>query len=148
MAELSEVHITALREQYAETDLKGLAQAFRSLEARYEEAKAISAGIYAEFEFLRKNILPTRMDEMGIQTVLIKDVGRIQILPKLSATQIDKIALQEWLTKEGHGSLVAETVNSSSLAAFIKAQIADGEPIPDDSIIKISTYEVASVVKA
>lgn len=148
MAELSAVHINALREAYRECDIKGLAQAFKVLQDRYNEAKAVSAGVYAEFEFLRKNILPARMDEMGITTVNIKDVGRIQISHQLSAKQVDKFALQEWLQANGHGDLIAETVNASSLASFIKAQIADGEPIPDDDIIQISTYEVASVVKA
>lgn len=147
MAELSAVHIKSLKEAYADTDLKGLAVAFKVLQTRYDEAKAISAGIYAEFEFLRKQILPARMEDMGLTTANIKDVGRIQIGQQLSAKQIDKVALQKWLVEQGHGSLVAETVNSSSLSAFIKAQIADGEPIPDDDIIQISTYEVASVVK-
>ncbi len=147
MAELSATHIKNLREEYANNDLKELAEAFKVLQKHYDETKAVSAEVYAQFEFLRKVILPERMDEMGLITANIKDVGRIQIGQQLSAKQLDKHALQDWLVAQGHGSLVAATVNSSSLSAFIKAQIADGEPIPDDDIIQISTYEVASVVK-
>jgi len=148
MAEIPLPRYNMLIEDFANADIKGLAEQFKILQARYNDAKAASALIYAEFELLRKQILPTRMDEMGISTVNIKGVGRIQISNQLSAKQIDKFALQEWLKDNGHGDIVAETVNASTLGAFIKAQIGEGEPIPDDSMVQISTYEVASVVKA
>jgi hypothetical protein len=127
--------------------LKDLAIEFKRLQDKYNEEKAISAVTYAEFEILRKQILPQIMDDMGLSTAKVEGVGRIQVGQQVSAKQIDKQGLIDWLEANGHSAIVAETVNSSTLSSFIKAQIADGEPIPDQSIVEFTTYEVASVVK-
>jgi len=148
MAVIAEERFTELMKEWDEVDLRQLAIDFKRLQESYNAAKDVSALIYAEFELLRKRVIPNRMEEMGLETAKYAGIGRIQIGQQLSAKQLNKAALQEWLVAQGHGSLVASTVNSSSLSAFIKAQIADGEPIPDDDIIEISTFEVASVVKA
>ena len=128
--------------------LKEMAEQFKLLQTEYEDAKEVAAKIYHEFDFLRKQIIPQIMDDMGLATANIKGVGRIQIGSQLSAKQLDKAGLMEWLRAEGHPDIVAETVNSSTLASFIKHQLAEGEPIPNETIVEISAYEVASVVKA
>lgn len=148
MAKLTDERIKFLRETYEEFDLKDLAVEFQKLQNRYNEAKDVSAGIYAEFEFLRKSIIPVRMEDMGLETAKISGVGRLQIGNQVSAKQLDKAALFKWLEANGHDSIIAESVNSSTLGSFIKEQIAQGEPIPDQDIVDFNVYEVASVVKA
>ncbi len=128
--------------------IKKLAIEFKRLQDKYNKAKEKSALIYAEFEIVRKQVLPRVMDDMGFETVKIEGVGRVQIGTQVSAKQVDKEALVKWLEANGHGAMVAETVNASTLGSFIKTQIANGDPIPDSDIVDFSTYEVASVVKA
>jgi hypothetical protein len=136
------------REIYGAMSLKQQAIEFKLLQQQYADAKETAANIYHIFDFLRKQIIPATMDEQGFTTVKIEGVGRIQIGFQTSAKQLDKEALFQWLRDNGHPEIVAETVNSSTLASFLKAQLADGESIPDENIVDFSTYEVASVVKA
>ena len=138
----------ALVAKWSAMGLKDLALEFQRVKQQYEDEKAISARTYAEFEVLRKQILPKAMDDMGLETAKVEGVGRIQIGVQVSAKQVDKMALMTWLEANGHSSLIAESVNSSTLSSFMKVQIAQGEPFPDDSIVDFTTFEVASVVKA
>lgn len=147
MAELSQDRYTELSDIWTNMGLKDLALEFKRLQEKYAEEKAISAVTYAEFELLRKRVLPGVMEDMGMTTANIKDVGRIQIGQQVSAKQLDKQGLIDWLEANGHEGMVAETVNSSTLSSFIKEQIGLGEPIPDDDVVQFTTYEVASVVK-
>jgi len=134
--------------KFGNMDMKELAVEFKELQEAHSMAKKAAAVIYAEFELIRKQIIPKRMDELGYETLKIKDVGRLQIGYQVSAKQLDKMALIEWLEAHNHPDIAAMTVNASTLGSFMKNQIADGEPIPDDSIVEFTTYEVASVVKA
>ncbi len=148
MADVEERRYEELMETWDNSDIRELAVAFKDLQDRYNEAKSVSAHIYAEFELLRKNVIPKRMEDMGIDTVKVTGVGRLQVGQQVSAKQLDKQGLISWLNAHGHEAIVAETVNASTLGSFMKAQIANGDPIPDDDVVSFTVYEVASVVKA
>ncbi len=148
MAKLTDERLSILRDTYNKFDLRDLAVEFQKIQGLYDEAKAASALIYAEFEFLRKSIIPARMEDMGLETAKFSGVGRLQLGHQVSAKQLDKAALFKWLQDFGHDALIAESVNSSTLSSFIKEQIANGEPIPSPDIVDFTAYEVASVVKA
>ena len=104
----------ALVAKWSAMGLKDLALEFQRVKQQYEDEKAISARTYAEFEVLRKQILPKAMDDMGLETAKVEGVGRIQIGVQVSAKQVDKMALMTWLEANGHSSLIAESVNSST----------------------------------
>lgn len=148
MAQLEKEKFDHLMAFWSGLDFKDLALEFKRLQDEYNAAKEVSALVYAEFEVLRKNVIPRKMEDAGIETIKITGVGRLQIGTQVSAKQLDKGALFEWLEENGHSALVAESVNASTLGSFIKTQIANGDPIPDPEIVDFSTYEVASVVKA
>ena len=148
MATLNEQVYNDLMEHWKQCDLRELAMEFQRLQAEYAIAKDTAALIYAEFELLRKNVLPQVMEDMGLDTAKVSGVGRIQIGQQASAKQLDKPGLLQWLADNGHDAIIAETVNASTLASFMKAQIAIGDPIPDEEIVKFTVYDVASVVKA
>lgn len=148
MANLTDERAAQLLGMWGAMGLKDLAIEFKRLKEKYDDEKAISAHTYAEFELLRKKVLPETMDEQGFTTVKIEGVGRIQIGFQVSAKQLDKMALFEWMRDNGHEALIAEVINASTLGSFMKTQIAQGEPIPDSEIVDFTSYEVASVVKA
>lgn len=127
--------------------LKDLALEFKRLQDKYADEKAISAYTYAEFELLRKSVLPKVMDDMGLTTANVEGVGRIQVGQQVSAKQLDKAALATWLEEQGHEGMITETINSSTLSSFIRQQIANGDPIPEPDVVEFTTFEVASVVK-
>ena len=148
MATLKEDRRELLLQRWSHMGLKDLAIEFQKIQSMHAEEKAKAADTYAVFELLRKTHLPRLMEDMGITTAKIEGVGRIQVGQQVSAKQIDKQGLIEWLHQHNHDGLVAETINSSTLSSWMKQQIANGDPIPDPDIVDFTTYEVASVVKA
>ena len=133
--------------QYADMDLKELAQAFVNWKEEHQKRKEWAAKAYHEWNYIRFKI-PELMEEMGMSTAKFNGIGRVQLSHQASCKQKDFNALTEWMKKHGHEDLIKETINSSSLNAFIKAQIAAGEEIPSDDIIEFKPYTVGSVVKA
>ena len=93
-------------------------------------------------------MIPSLMEDMGLSTAKIDGVGRVQVSNQLSVKQKDLTALCEWMNRHDHGDMIKDTINSSSLSAFIKAQIAAGEEIPDEKILELNAYSVGTVVKA
>lgn len=80
----------------------------------------------------------------------IDGVGRVTVSYKWSASIIpdDKTVGHNWLKDNGHGSLVTETVNSSTLSAFAKdLTMNQGVDLPSD-IFKVGTNPYTSITKA
>ena len=148
MAQLDEKEKKQLMDFWSKMTIQELAEEFVKRRNIYDTIKAQSAREYHKFDLLRTAVIPKKMEDLGLDTAVVKGVGRVQIGHNMSAKQIDKVRLMEWMEANGHGDMVSGTINSSSLAAFIRTQIAQGGEIPDDTMIDISTYEVATVVKA
>ena len=54
--------------------------------------------------------------------------------------------MYEALKNEGYGSLITETVNANSLAAFVKEQMADNDDqIPDWLEGKVNVFDKVTV---
>jgi hypothetical protein len=55
--------------------------------------------------------------------------------------------LRDWLREHDAAEIISETVNSSTLAAYVRAQMKAGDPYPNE-ICEVSAYDVASLRKA
>lgn len=126
-----------------------LAAHLSSLKVLKDAVKALHTTIQGEYDHLSINVLPERMEDDEIETLKVKNVGRLQSRPDIycSVPSANREAVQEWLISQGFGSMVEPTVNSSTLKAFIKDCIAGGKPYPAD-LIKVTPYVRANVVKA
>jgi hypothetical protein len=99
-------------------------------------------------ERLSREDIPNTLREHGIKTITIEGVGRVTVSHRFGCSMLDKDAGLEWLRENGHGGLIIETVNSSSLAAFAKSLLQEqGEDLPSE-IFKVSTNPYTSVTKA
>lgn len=77
----------------------------------------------------------------------IEGVGRVSVAYRFSASIIDKEKGLEWLRGNGHGGLIQETVNSSTLSAFAKDMLENqGIELPPD-IFKVGTSPYTSITK-
>lgn len=77
----------------------------------------------------------------------IEGVGRVSIANRYSASIIDKVGGYEWLRSSGNGSLITETVNSSTLAAFAKNYSEDeGKDLPAE-LFKVGVMQYTSITK-
>jgi hypothetical protein len=91
--------------------------------------------------------IPEIMREHDIRTMTIEDVGRVTVSYKYSCSMLDKPVAMDWLRSNGHGGLIIETVNSSTLAAFAKSMLLDdGIELPNE-IFKTGTYPYTSITK-
>lgn len=126
-----------------------LASHLRDLKSLKDEVKALHTAIGDEYDFLSTNVLPERMEDEGIETLKIKDVGRLQSASDIrcNVPAANREALQEWLIEAGFDSMVKPDINSSTLKAFVKECIADGKPYPQD-LLKVTPFTRATVVKA
>lgn len=99
------------------------------IEATEEAQKALNARL----SFAREISMPARMDAEEIQT-FNTEANRItrtsRIFASIIASEMDRA--KAWLISKNLGSLIKETINSSSLSAAAKAQIEEGYELPDD----------------
>lgn len=136
-------------QEYDNMKVFQLATHLRALKNLKDEIKALHTAVQDEYEFLSVNILPERMDDEGIETLKIKDVGRLQSASDIrcNVPAANREALQEWLIDAGFESMVRPDVNSSTLKAFVKECIANGKPYPEE-LLKVTPFTRASVVKS
>ena len=90
--------------------------------------------------------LPTMMGNQNVKTIKLDDIGRVSVNVRWSATMLNKDKGMEWLIKTGNEGLIIETVNSSTLSAFAKAETLAGRPLPD-AIFKVGTAQHISITK-
>jgi len=135
--------------QYSELNLNELAHFMKDTKDALLEAKAKVSEIQKVFDDLRKRAIPDKMEEMGIENAKITGVGRIALRAEAYAgfaKEMKEDAIQ-WLEQNGHSDLVKEDVNASTLKAFLKEQIRNGEVVPDN-LFKFDPYLMATITKS
>ena len=99
-------------------------------------------------EQLSREQIPDIMKEHGVKTITVEGVGRVTVSYRFSCSMLDKELGLDWLRNNGHGGIIIETVNSSTLAAFAKSQLQDhGADLPED-IFKTGSSPYTSITKA
>lgn len=102
---------------------------------------------------LSKVYIPEIINEMRETTgekppFNIEGVGRVSVANRFSASIIDKENGYKWLRDTDNDSLITETVNSSSLAAFAKSYSEDeGRDLPSE-YFKVGIMQYTSITKA
>jgi len=135
------------KDAYKGAGIQQLGMSFNKLRIKHQALKDKAAEVWAEVDHLRFTAIPDKMNEEGIQTVTIKGVGRLSLRQEASCSTIDKAALFKWLEENDAADMMSNTVNSSTLKAFIVGRIREGESIPDDTIIKFGAYDMATITK-
>lgn len=104
-----------------------------------ERLKEINKAI----DVLVKRDIPQLMEDSGINRVEINGVGRVDLRGDLyvSVLKSDQEEFYNWLRNTNRGSLITETVNSSTLKAAAKGWLTSGEDLPP--ILKIQPYTKA-----
>jgi len=129
-----------------------VAQMLRAKE-EYEAAKRLASVLWNEYTFITDQVIPRRMDEDDIQNITVKlpngEKKQLLVLDNISVKTPPekKVELWEWLRGHGAEHLITETVNSSTLAGFVREQMRNGDEYPGE-ICDISTYSRASLRKA
>lgn len=97
-----------------------------------------------------REYVPDAMRAKNVKTITLEGVGRVTISAKWSASIQDgkKPEAISWLKDGGNGSIVQETVNSSTLSAFAKAEFTEhGRELPV-SLFKVGQMAYTSITRS
>lgn len=137
---------TAVAEKaMAEAEAEGLVpliKLYHALKEGYAALDLARKGVYVLLDKHEKFVLPKMFDENDLDLVRVPELAR-SFYPqtKYSASVADKDKLFEWLREMGQGELISETVNSSTLAGFLKTKMLDeGIEAPED-IARLTSYK-------
>lgn len=115
---------------------------------------SIKTEVQKAYDFLSISVLPDRMDEEGVVTMRVADVGRLQASSDIrcNVPAANKQAVEEWLIQHGHQAMIASAVNASTFKAFVKEQMKTESETPESitypkHLIKVEPYSRAVIVK-
>lgn len=116
----------------------------RQAQERIKEARKVLEAI---IDKMSSQDVPEAMRAAGVKTTTVEGVGRVTVSHRFGCTMVDKVAGMDWLRKNGHGDIIQETVNASTLAAFAKTVEADtGVDLPAE-LFKTSSHPYTSITK-
>lgn len=136
-----------LLEAEAEGDLVALVTAFFHFDQfckRLDDAKKSMRNMLQGFE---RAAIPKAFETQGLDRIRIPEIKKsVGPQAQFSASVVDKDKLFEWLRENGQGDVIQETVNSSTLTAFVKRMIEETGSEPPTDIVETKSYERLSFV--
>lgn len=135
-------------EYTTETPYKELAAEIKRLDGEIKKHEDALKLLKAQRDHIQIHVLPTKMDAEGMQTVNVRDIGRLSCTTQLrvSTPAGKKFELQDWLKTNGYTELVSETVNSSTLKAFVAECIREGRDYPEE-LLNITSFDRVTLTK-
>jgi hypothetical protein len=108
----------------------------------------LSTRVNAEFDALRLMVIPSLMEDEGIENLTVEDLGRLGLTGDMyvSIKAGKKEEFFQWLNKHKLGDLIVDTVNPSTLKSFVKLRMDAGKDLPVD-LLNVSPYTRASITK-
>lgn len=148
-AEEAVADLTARIEEIRKGGLPDALRFYKDVKDGYELAEVERKKVGQLIEDLSRTTIPDMMDEQGVKTITLEDIGyRFTVSQRWSCSIIDKDAGIPWLKENGAAALVFETVNAQTLASYAKGRVEDeGFDLPVD-IFKTGTMNYTSVTKA
>ena len=136
------------RQVLIKADTYEMVQHFVDLRDVGEDIKIVRKSLEIVEDRLSHSEIPDHFNRLKIKTVTYDDIGRVSIGHKWSCSMIDKQVGFQWIRGNGHGGLIIETVNASTLAAFAKnLSETEGKSLPQDKFTtSINPY--TSITKA
>lgn len=98
-----------------------------------ERIKQTKTALENRHQWLSQTVTPARLEERDVTALTIKDIGRVTVQPDVYVSikrENHEDAYQE-LRDLGFEDMITETVNGSTLAAFVRNRLKSGEEIPE-----------------
>lgn len=135
MSEESKEYINPYPE-YENLTHEELGREMEAVRAELDAAKDKKTQLQKQYDYIVKNVMPRKMEEAGVSSFkLVSGKGiRINDDMYVSSRKDQQPDLFQWLNDNGSGDMIIETVNASSLKAFVKTCIKEGREYPSDLI--------------
>lgn len=145
---MSEETQQAVFSEYDGMSLVDMIRAMSSTQKSLEDAKEVTKQWNARYDYLRLQAIPNAMESAGVENMNVEGVGRVGLTADMWITipAAQREAAYKWLRENGHGDIITNTVNASSMKALAKSLIKDGVEIPAP-LIKITPYLRASITE-
>lgn len=137
------------RDKYAKVyDVKALIEAMHAAQERKEAIEDTLKEANAEFDVLRLELVPTLMEDQGVEKVTYEGIGRVSLTADVyvSTNKAKAPGLFAWLKKRKLGDLIQPTINSSTLKAFVRDRMKAGKEYPKD-FLNVTAFTRASITK-
>lgn len=142
-----QAHKDKKREEFKDYSLHKLVVTMDATQGVKDGAEAELSLLQAEFDLLRLELIPAKMEEEGVETVRYEGIGRVALTGDMYAQTLDKEALYAWLRENNLEDLIQPNVNASTLKATIKARIKKGEETPPEDVVKVTPFVRASITR-
>lgn len=141
-------YVESIRARYANLNFKALAAEFKRLKETQQQIKDDLRRITAEFDILRLDVIPDKMDAEEISSINLPGIGRLGVTLDLHVTVLSENREQfyDWLTEEGHGDLIKPYAQPGTVKSFLKERVSEGEVIPEE-LAKVTPFFRASLTK-
>lgn len=118
------------------------------LESRMLEAKDLMHRLNGEYDVLRTEIIPGKMEDAGLQNMKVTGIGQVVLTADamVSVKAGLKVKLFAWFRKNNLDDVIKEDINASTLKSFVKNRLKKGEPIPDE-LLNVTPITRASITK-
>lgn len=124
-----------------------VAEMFTKLREAYETADFVKKRLGEAFDWYRVTYVPDYMDDQGVSSVKIEDVGRLGLTDDLRVKILDKESVYDWLEENDLGDLITSTINSSTLKATLRRRLIKGQEVPGD-LFELSPFTRANLTKS
>lgn len=136
-------------EFYKGQQVPELAAAMVAVENAKEYLEAVLKCANAELDTLRMKCIPAAADDAKLDTpIRIAGIGRISLLPDLFVhTKSEEVPkLYAWFRKNKLSDIIKETINPSTLKAWIKDRIKAGKSYPSE-LLTVTPITKASITR-
>lgn len=122
--------------KYDTMTLVQLGEAMVKVGAELEAAKEVKTTLEKEYDFIRTVKIPPALEESGMKNFRLDNGKGIrvqdEVFVSLRAENFQNMKV--WLQERGDDSIIKETINPSTLKAFITGKIKDGKEYPADLV--------------
>ena len=145
--ELSQFEID-MKAKYSKLDLVQLAIQMGAVQVEKEKADDLSKAVGREFDWLRLNAIPAKMDEEGVANIKVTGLGQVKLTGDMYVSVLaeNRPAVYEFFRDHNRGNIITESINASTLKATVKDMFKKGEEIPE-YIIKVTPFTRASITR-
>jgi hypothetical protein len=145
--ELSQYELE-MRAKYGKLDLVQLAIQMGAIQAEKERIDEMAKAVGREFDWLRLNAIPGKMDEEGIANIKVSGLGQVKLTGDMYVSVLaeNRPKVYEFFRDHNRGDIISESINAATLKATVKDMFKKGEEIPED-LIKVTPFTRASITR-
>lgn len=131
--------------EYESLTLDESVEVMNKLGDELERCREVATGLQKSYDFLRRVIVPRRFEELNLTSSKFTNINRgVRIQDELfvSVAEGQQSSVQEWFVDHGEADMIKQTINPSTLKAYVSRVLKEGGEYPSD-FLKITIIPTA-----